>query len=276
MRFKKIYIEISNVCNLRCSFCPGTKRTPRRMTTEEFTEILDKCKGYTEYLYFHILGEPLCHPQLSEFLKIAEEKQFKVIITTNGTLLKEHTDLLPNSKAVHKVVISLHSFEANALKTSFYEYLDDCFSFAKKAEGKKIVALRLWNNGGQDKLNAEILSHLEGYFEKPWKDSRGGTAVGNKVFLQFGNKFDWPSTDAEATDQTLFCYGLRDQLGILCDGTVVPCCLDSEGTINLGNVFNSDLESIITSERATALYNGFSNRTPTEDLCRKCSYARRF
>lgn len=276
LRFKKIYIEISNICNLRCSFCPGTKRDPRRMTTDEFIGILNKCKGYTEFLYFHLLGEPLCHPELAEFLKIAEEKQFKVIITTNGTLLKNQGDLLLRSPAVHKIVISLHSFEANDRKTPFFEYLDACFSFAKQAESNKIVVLRLWNNGGEDKLNAEILSHLENYFNKPWKDSRGGTAVGDKVFLQFGDKFNWPNTDAEATDQPLFCYGLRDQLGILCDGTVVPCCLDSEGTINLGNIFESDLESIITSKRATDLFNGFSNRTPTEELCRKCGYAKRF
>lgn len=276
MRFKKIYIEISNICNLRCSFCPGTKRAPRQMTVAEFTEVLDKCKGYTEYLYFHLLGEPLCHPELAEFLRIAEEKQFRVIITTNGTLLKTQGDLLLRSNAVHKVVISLHSFEANDRKTSFYSYLDGCFSFTKQAEGIKIVALRLWNNGGEDALNSEILTHLEGYFPKPWTDSRGGTTVGNKIFLQFGDKFDWPGTDAIPTDSPLFCYGLRDQLGILADGTVVPCCLDSEGTIGLGNIFESNLESIITSERATALYNGFSNRTPTEELCRKCSYARRF
>ena len=276
MRFKKIYIEISNICNLKCSFCPGTKRTPRRMTTGEFSAILEKCKGYTEYLYFHLLGEPLCHPELAEFLKIAEEKQFKVIITTNGTLIDKHADLLLDSPAAHKVVISLHSFEANNRKMPFYGYLDNCFEFSKRAEGKKIIALRLWNHGGEDKLNSEILSRLENYFEKPWHDSRGGTAVGDKVFLQFGDKFDWPDINADSTDQPVFCYGLRDQLGILADGTVVPCCLDSEGTINLGNIFESDLESIITSKRATDLYNGFSNRTPTEELCRKCGYARRF
>lgn len=276
MRFKKIYIEISNICNLKCSFCPGTKRAPRRMTDAEFTEILDKCKGYSEYIYLHVLGEPLCHPQLTDLLKIAAEKQFKVVITTNGTLLKNQGGLLLDSPAVHKVVISLHSFEANEQKTSFCEYLDNCFSFAKMAESKKIIALRLWNNGGKDTLNDEILKHLEYYWEKPWKESRGGIAIGNKIFLQFGDKFDWPSPDAESLDTPLFCYGLRDQIGILSDGTVIPCCLDGEGAINLGNIFENDLESIITSQRAVDLYNGFSNRTPTEELCRKCSYARRF
>lgn len=276
MRFKKIYIEISNVCNLHCSFCPGTRRAPRRMSVGEFSDVLQKIDGYTEYIYFHLLGEPLCHPELKTFLELAHQRGFKVIITTNGTLIDRCANLLLESPAVHKIVFSLHSFEANDCSTPFESYLDSCFAFAKQAEGIKIIALRLWNNGGEDKQNPAILKRLETFFKKPWADSRGGMTVGDKVFLQFGDKFDWPDMTAAETDGDLFCYGLRDQLGILADGSVVPCCLDSNGDITLGNVFQSDLEAIITSKRATDLYNGFSGRRATEELCRKCGYARRF
>lgn len=275
-RFKKIYVEISNICNMNCSFCPGTKRAKKSMSVDEFTSVLNKCQGYTDYIYFHLLGEPLCHPELERFLEISAEKGFKVIITTNGTLIGKNAHLLLNSPAVHKVVISLHSFEANTIKGSLNNYLEDCLNFAKCGEGEKIIALRLWNNGGKESLNSEILCHIENAFPKPWKNSRGGTAVADKVFLQFGDKFDWPNITDTETEKPTFCYGLRDQLGILADGTVVPCCLDSEGTINLGNIFESTLEEIITSKRAADLYNGFSNRKPTEELCRKCTYATRF
>lgn len=275
-RFAKVYVEISNVCNLKCSFCPGTTRKPKRMNIEEFEIVLNKIKPYTDYVYFHLLGEPLFHPQLNEFLNIAEEKEFKVIITTNGTLLNRNKDILLNSKSHYKTVISLHSFEANDNKNSFEKYLEDCFSYVKSAEHKKIVVLRLWNNGGKDSLNDEILNTLENYFSKPWVEERNGTRIGEKIYIQYGDKFDWPTLESQNIDENVFCYGLRDQIGVLADGTVVPCCLDNDGTINLGNIFETDLEKIINSERAQNIYNGFSNRNACEELCKRCSFVRKF
>lgn len=275
-RFAKVYVEISNICNLKCSFCPGTTRQPKRMNIDEFKTVLEKIKDYTDYIYFHLLGEPLCHPDLEAFLQMAEEMNFKVIITTNGTLIEKCKDILLKSNSHYKTVISLHSFEANDNKISFQKYLDDCFSYAKLAENKKIVVLRLWNNGGKDSMNDEILSVLENYFEKPWVKERNGTRIGEKIYLQFGDKFDWPMLENNNIDEKIFCYGLRDQIGILCDGTVVPCCLDSNGDINLGNIFEKDLEEIINSPKALNIYNGFSNRNACEELCKRCSFVRKF
>ena len=275
-RFAKVYVEISNICNLSCSFCPGTTRKPRRMSTEEFKTVLDKTKPYTDYIYFHLLGEPLCHPDLAEFLKISDEMGFKVIITTNGTLLNKNEDVLLSSKSHYKTVISLHSFEANDNKISFEKYLEDCFSYAKTAENKKIVVLRLWNNGGKDSLNDEILAKLESYFPKPWAEERNGTRIGEKIYIQYGDKFDWPTLESDNIDEKVFCYGLRDQIGVLVDGTVVPCCLDNNGTISLGNIFEKDLEEIINSEKAQSIYNGFSSRNACEELCKRCSFVRKF
>lgn len=275
-RFAKVYIEISNICNLKCSFCPGTVRAPRRMNVDEFELILNKIKPYTDYIYFHLLGEPLCHPELEKFLKLAEDMQFKVIITTNGTLLNKNANVLLNSSSHYKTVISLHSFEANDNKISFENYLKDCFGYAKSAENKKIVVLRLWNNGGKDSLNDEILNILENYFPKPWNEERNGIRIGNKIYLQYGDKFDWPTLESNDTNENVFCYGLRDQIGILADGTVVPCCLDNNGEIPLGNIFEDDLNDILNSEKAQNIYNGFSNRTACEELCKRCSFVRKF
>ena len=275
-RFAKVYVEISNVCNLKCSFCPGTTRNPKQMDVEEFKIVLAKIKDYTDYIYFHLLGEPLFHPDLDKFLTIAEDMQFKVIITTNGTLLNKNKDTLLNSNSHYKTVVSLHSFEANDNKLSFEKYLDDCFTYAKDSENKKIVVLRLWNNGGKDSLNPEILTRLENYFPKPWVSERNGTRIGNKIYIQYGDKFDWPTLESNDTKENIFCYGLRDQIGILADGTVVPCCLDNNGEINLGNIFEKDLEEIINSQKAQNIYNGFSNRNACEELCKRCSFVRKF
>ena len=274
MRFQKIYVEISNLCNLSCAFCPGTKRAPGRMTAEKFAQLIPKLKPYTEYLYFHLMGEPLCHPELAEFLALARD--FKVILTTNGTRLACQQDLLLSAPNLHKVNISLHAFEANDLAVPFESYLADCFHFGQAAAGEKLTVYRLWNHGGQDARNHEILTQMEQHFPKPWITKRQGTQIGDKVFLEYGEKFDWPDLQAEEDTESLFCYGLRDQLGVLWDGTVVPCCLDHEGDIALGNLFDQEMDEILKSPRAKAIYDGFTARQAVEPLCRRCGYARRF
>ena len=275
-RFHKIYLEISNVCNLRCSFCPGTKRQSRILQPQEFAGLMPVLRPWTDYLYFHLMGEPLCHPHLQEYLRLAGEAGFKVILTTNGTLLQKQQAILLDAPGLHKVNISLHAFEANDLAMSFTDYLAGCFAFGKAAEGKKLICYRLWNNGGQDALNEQILELLHRYFPEPWVVEPRGTRIGQRVYLEYGDKFDWPDLAAEDGGQKVFCYGLRDQLGVLCDGTVVPCCLDHEGDLALGNLFREPLEQILVSERAKAILEGFSGGVAAEELCRKCGYARRF
>ena len=276
MRFRKIYVEISNLCNLKCSFCPGTRRPHHRMTPEEFGALLPKLRPYTDFLYFHLMGEPLCHPHLQTFLESAGKAGFKVILTTNGTLLKKQQPLLLSAPALHKVNISLHAFEANDLAIPFTQYLEDCLAFGQAMGGEKIVVYRLWNSGGAEELNEQIIRQLQKAFPEPWVQERHGIRIAPKTFLEHGDKFDWPDLSAPEDNAPLFCYGLRDQLGVLCDGTVVPCCLDHEGDIALGNLFTEELAAILSSPRAQAIYNGFSDREAVEPLCRRCGYARRF
>ncbi len=275
-RFRKIYVEISNKCNLSCAFCPGTRRGSLAMSEERFAWLLPRLRPYTDYLYFHILGEPLCHPKLGRFLELTQAQGFKVILTTNGTLLKQKQELLLASPALHKVHVSLHAFEANDLSVPFEDYLRDCFRFGQMAEGKKIVVYRLWNEGGQNEMNQKILEQLHEAFPEKWIHRRRGTAIGERIFLEPGEKFDWPDLSAPERTGPFFCYGLRDQLGILADGTAVPCCLDHEGDIPLGNVFEEDLADILSTPRARAIYDGFSNGQAAEALCKRCGYAARF
>lgn len=274
-RLKKAYLEIGNICNLQCSFCPGTKRAKGFMPEDKFRIAAEKLRSYTDYLYFHLMGEPLLHPELEKLLFIAGELEFHVIITTNGTLLDKRGESLLESKAVHKVNISLQSFEANA-GGELEAYVELCASFAlKAATAGKLCVLRLWNNNGLDSLNENIKAILSRHFPGEWRRSRQSLALGDKVYLEPGDKFDWPDMEAENRSVS-YCYGLKDQIGILCDGTVVPCCLDHEGDIPLGNIFEQSLDEILDSPRARAIYEGFSHRRAVEKLCRRCGYAERF
>lgn len=274
--FSKIYVEITNACNLRCEFCHGTKRSRKFMTEQEFAAVIDKIKPYTNYVYFHILGEPLLHPQLPQLLHIAAAAELNCCITTNGFLLPEKAETLLGAEKLYKLSVSLHSFEANETQLSLDEYvngvLDVCLPLAAKGT---IVALRLWNGGGADKLNGEILHILESRLGASRVPTRSGYKLGERLYLENAVRFEWPDIGAKEQG-TRFCMGLRDQLGILCDGTVVPCCLDADGEINLGNIFTQEPDEIIGSARAKAIYDGFSAGKPSEELCRRCGYATRF
>ena len=276
MKLKKAYLEITNICNLSCSFCPGTKREKGFMSPEDFGFLAGRLRPYTEYLYLHLMGEPLLHPELEEILERGGELGFKIIITTNGTLLPRRGELLLSTPAVHKVNISLQSFEANPAG-DLENYVSFCAAFAKAAgEAGKLCVLRLWNQGGLESLNGEIESLLPGSFPKPWTESRGSLRLADRVYLEPGERFDWPDMEARDRGESCFCYGLRDQVGVLWDGTVVPCCLDHQGDIPLGNLFRQELPEIMSTERARNIYSGFSQRRAVEPLCRRCGYARRF
>jgi len=277
--YRKVYAELTSVCNLRCSFCPGTSRSAHMLTEPEFRRILTEITPYTDYVYFHLMGEPLLHPQLSLFLHLAAGTGLKTCITTNGTLLNRQSDTLLSAEGIHKLSISLQAREANDAGLLAEDYLESCCRFGKAFEGKAVLVYRLWNEGGAEKDNAGIVARLKEYFPEPWTPRFDGYRIGNRVYLEYGKTFAWPDSSAEDTspsDGRYFCYALRDQFGILSDGTVVPCCLDHNGELALGNVFSAPLADILASPRARAIYEGFSAGMAAEPLCRRCGYAARF
>lgn len=287
-RFKKIYIEITNVCNLNCDFCPLTSRSPEWMRVDSFEYIISQVKPLTDQVYFHLMGEPLLHPDLAAFLTICHENDLKVNITTNGVLISEQMDLLIQSPAIKQVNISLSSFEANAHSLSLEHYIQSITDFALKAQAQSnlVVSLRLWNLDsdtlkGANQWNDAIFQLLESHLNLEFKIKekcqtyRGGNLLKN-IYINQAEKFEWPDIDREDQVESVFCYGLRDHIGILVDGTVVPCCLDSEGTIALGNLYETPLKEIVESKRAQNMIKGFTNRQVQEELCKKCGYARRF
>lgn len=284
-KFSRIYIEITNVCNLSCSFCIGNVREPRFMSADEFTHIIQQAKPYTDHIYLHVLGEPLLHPQLETLLTVTHRFGISVNITTNGTLLGKTQKVLLEAPALRKVSVSLHSMEPDS-PYSKETYLQDVASFVTEATDKGILCdLRLWNLGAEDIDNEAIfipLCRLLGLNGDAQEAARikigesGNTLLAPRLFLGKAARFTWPNMTEPRTEQPIFCHGLRNQVAVLCDGTVVPCCLDSRGDIALGGIFQTPLAQILSGKRAQAIYNGFSQRQPSEELCRRCGYAKRF
>ena len=282
-KFKRVYIETTNVCNLSCSFCPKTKREKKFMSDKEFEIILKKIKPYTNYIYLHLMGEPLLNSNLETFLEIAKENDFKVNITTNGTLITKNKNILLKSEALRQINISMHSFEANENEISFEKYFKEILEFIVEANEKTdiITGMRLWNLDGQEtrgenSLNEKILSMLKEYFNVENLVLDKKNKIRDKVYLNPAEKFDWPDMNIKVISEEGFCHGMRDHFGILVDGTVVPCCLDSEGNIPLGNIFKETLEGILDKKRSKDIYDGFSRRQRNEELCKRCGYSTKF
>lgn len=273
--YSRVYVEITNLCNRACSFCPGTVRPGRQMSLEEFRVIAEKLVGVTKHLYYHLMGEPLTHPLLPDMIRLAGELGFKSCLTTNGTLLPRRGDELIRA-GVYKVNISVHSFEEGRPE-DYLDYIRGLLDFSAKASAAGVlVVLRLWNRGYDEGRNLDTAELIRRAFPQPWKVEPRGTRIRDGLYLEYGDRFQWPDMEAEDMGERVFCYGLRDHFGILCDGRVVPCCLDREGSVTLGNLFESGAEEILSGPRAKAMVEGFSCRKASEELCRKCGYARRF
>lgn len=287
-QFKKIYVEISNVCNLACSFCPPMERAPTIMSVEAFRQVCQSISPYTQYIYMHLMGEPLLHPHLKALMEIAHEEGLYVQLTTNGTLIQDKTTELLQQPALRQVNVSLSSYEANAHQTELKDYLEPILHFSKSASemGKPYVSLRLWNLDsqllkGENQLNTQFFQLLENYFHLPYPledymQDKAACELIKGVYLNKAQKFAWPDAASEQSDAALFCYGLKDHIGILADGTVVPCCLDHAGAISLGNIHEQSLGEILATERAENMRRGFANRKASESLCKTCGYATRF
>ena len=293
MMIDRCYIEITNTCNLDCHFCPKHHRKRRQLSEEEFDLLTDRVRGKVCFLYFHLMGEPLLHPLLPQFVTMAREKGFKTVLTSNGTLLHRAMALLDTLP--YKIQLSLHSHESNA-RGELSEYMDQVMRFSTQAAGKgTCMVLRLWNQGGMDRENEEVMRLIEKCVPKPWKERPDGFRLCDNLYLEVDRKFEWPGGGGRAASdesdgkqeesdgkleaspskskQEYFCKALIKQIGVLSDGSLVPCCLDHDGDVILGNLFHQSLEEILASPRAQALVEGFRHHAATEPLCQSCESA---
>ena len=270
-KYRKIYIEITNNCNLNCSFCSKVNRKKKYMSLEEYEKILNKIKDYTSYIYLHVKGEPLLHPKVIEMIKLAEKYKLKVNLTTNGVLFDKYAKELGQCNNLNKINFSLHS------ENSKESYLEDIFNNIKYLSNKTTVIYRLWTlkDNELDKRSTEIVDKIKDYYNlstetvKRIKKEKN-IKIKSTIYVDKDNEFEWPTINSHKSCG--FCYALKTHIAILVDGTVVPCCLDSDGIINLGNIFDKPLKDIINSEKYKTLKESFQKRQPLELLCQSCTF----
>lgn len=262
--YKKIYIEITNHCNLSCDFCIQNKRKLKNITIEEFEILLSKLENYTNYLYFHILGEPLIHPNINQLIDLASQK-FYINITTNGYLINK----IKENKNIRQLNISLHSFDPK-YKISLNDYLNNIFnSIETLRKNNTYISLRLWV---KNKHYNEIINQINHRYQTKVNLDSKNYKIKEYLFISNSKSFIWPDLNNNYYSEVGNCYALKDHIGILVDGTVVPCCLDTTGTINLGNIYQDNLEKIIKQKRCQNMLEGFQNKEKREELCKHCSF----
>ena len=273
-KYKRIYIEITNNCNLNCSFCSEVLKPRRNMTLEEFELILNKIKDYTNYIYLHVKGEPLIHKDIIKFINKANDYNLKVNLTTNGVLFNKYAKELGKCKNLNKINFSLHC------ENNKENYLEDIFDNIKYLSNTTVI-YRLWTlkNNELDEKSTKIVDKIKEYYDLSPEtvDKIKNTTnikISSRIFVDKDNEFIWPTVNNHKSDG--FCYGLSTHIAILVDGTIVPCCLDSNGVIELGNIFNDTLEDIINSDRYQNLLKSLRDRKPCEELCKSCLFKERF
>ncbi|MBC7371978.1 MAG: radical SAM protein [Bdellovibrionaceae bacterium] len=286
-RFNKVNIEISNICNLQCSFCPPVEREKKMMSIEIFKSVIEQVAPLTDQVTLHLMGDPLVHPKLAEFVGICEEHRVPIFLVTNGVLMSEvKTELLLNP-IFRQVNFSLHSFHDNYGDRDPNQYLNKIFYFTERAFAERpelYINYRLWNLAeplGTGKQNRSMLERVGKYFDFSFDqgiDVRRNKSVRikNRLHLHFDTEFTWPAVDLPVLGEKGTCYGLTSHFGVLADGTVVPCCLDKEGKIPLGKVQESPITSILGSDRALQILTGFKKNKLVESLCQRCNYIQRF
>lgn len=276
--FKKIYIEITNICNLKCKFCPETNREKEFMNVEKFEEIIKKIHKDTNLVCLHVKGEPLLHPKLKETLEVLERYNLKANITTNGTLIKENLEILKKSKAVRQINFSIHSITQN--KSLEKEYLNNIFEAVEELPNV-IVSYRLWNivELKENEINRKIIEELEHYYKIPKLieilKQNSYFKIRENLFINQDIEFTWPNINGKEIIQQGRCLALKDQIAILVDGTVVPCCLDNNGDIPLGNIFNESLEDILNKNSTQIIKKNFENKIITCKLCKTCGFLKK-
>lgn len=278
-KFKRIYVEITNICNKNCSFCSPNIKPKKNMSIFEFTHVLKEIKPYTDYIYLHVKGEPLLHPYLNNILDLCNQYHMKVNITTNGTLLNKVKDILIKYPCIRQINISLHSFNSKDDKN----YINNVLNAVEDIKRKQniIIVYRFWalKNLKLSDSNKKILEKIINYYHLDDRkvqiiNENSNIKIAENIYINKHELFDWPTLNSDDIVKTGYCYGLINQLAILCDGTVVPCCLDSDGIINLGNIYQTSLTEILESDRAINILKGFHNHKMIEDLCQKCKFHR--
>ncbi|MGL2390909.1 radical SAM/SPASM domain-containing protein [Helicobacter pylori] len=276
--FKKIYVELSDICGLQCSFCPNPKNIRGVMPLKLFEKVCKEVAPLTPIITLHVLGDPCKLKNLNRYLSTAKRFSLKVDLVTSGVYLHDFETLLQD--AIYQISISLDAGLDHHNKLNQHRYIQKILEFCRyKFEKNSEVFLNLRiQDGTLDKHQNLIKPFLESFecVSLEGLKSQGRVRLFKKSFLNIQKTFKWPNLNApnplNQKSKIPYCYGLIKQVAILSNGVVVPCCMDTQAHINLGNLNHMPLKDILNSQKSIAIKTHFLNGEALELLCKNCSY----
>jgi len=257
------------------------------MELEFFDSIVSQAKNYTKEIACHVMGDPMTLPNLDHYLDIIHQYDMRAILTTSGYYLKKQGFDKLFHPAIKQINISLNSFNKNDTSYSLAQYLQPILELCRekiRRDSEIFINLRLWNlddEMSERRFNVELFEYLSYYFDIELdidtidKDRVKSIRLDYKILLHFDHYFEWPSLSNPYYGDGS-CQGLNSHIAILVSGKVVPCCLDSDGIIELGDLQIDRLNDILQSSRVQSIREGFSQEIAVERLCQHCSYKDRF
>ncbi len=287
MKFYRIYIELTNVCGLSCSFCPTKSLPTQEMDLDFFESIVNQAKVYTKEIACHVVGDPLTLSNLDAYLDIIHKHGLKVMLTTSGYFLKKHSYDTLFHPCVKQINISLNSFNKNDTSITFEQYMKPVLALCEaklEREEDIFINLRVWNLDemmSERTFNETLFEKLSSAFgtkldlKTIYEEKPKSLRLASKILVHFDNYFEWPSLNNRNYGHGT-CQGIQSHVAILASGKVVPCCLDCDGIIELGDLHENTLDEILTAKRAVDMVEGFKEGKAVEELCQKCSYKDRF
>ena len=238
-----LIIEPTNTCNLRCTFCfvtDGMTRDGGFMDFNRFKKIIDDCTDL-EHLCMHNWGEPLLHKDIFRMIEYAKNKGVNyVVMNTNGTLL---TDKMINRIVNSKLDIIRFSIDGSA----------ETFKRVRGVEleniEKNIKKLKIIKEKKRPELKMGVVFTVE-------EDTEGDA----EEYINHWEKIvDHVRLQPKliTSPRTEVCpepfgkdYG---KLVVLWDGRVIPCCVDYNANLMIGNIQNDTIPNLWKSEKLNIL-----------------------
>lgn len=182
-RFIEANIEITNLCNFDCWFCPRRAMTREKglMAYEKFEEMILNLNSanFLKEIALAGIGEPTLHPDLIKMISFVKNNTpFKIVLTTNASKFADQSfveDLFRTN--VDKVTISLRTSNENELNLS----LD--FTYEKYI--KSILNFVETKNKLNNETEIELSFFKETYYSKYILDINTRDFINNKRLNNF-------------------------------------------------------------------------------------------
>lgn len=244
-------VESANTCNLRCRMCqiPFSKMEKKFMNIEMLEKILDEAEEYKlPSIKFNFRGEPLMHPQISEFVRLAKKASIlETQFNTNGTLLDRRLSRDLIEAGLDRIKFSIDSINPliyNKFRqgANYEETIHNITDFVEIRDklNKKLPSVQV-----QMVVMRTNLQEIEDYI-KFWED------IVNRIgFSRYRSQDNLTGVEENLQNMQIRvpCPQLWQRLVVTCDGIILMCCGDYRLKNPLGNIKDSTISEIWNSER---------------------------